>query len=75
MLEEEDSDSENDFNDDEGNLGAQGEFHDSDEYLEEGSTEDSENESTEGAVIQRLKHDLFAEEADEKYDGNTQVVK
>jgi hypothetical protein len=31
--------------------------------------------ATEGVVIQRLKEDLFAEEAEEKYDGNTQVVK
>ena len=72
---EDDFESESDSNDGRDNFDIQSESTDSGESREEGSNEGSVDESTEGTAIQRLKHDLFAEEAEEKNGGNTSVVK
>lgn len=74
VLDEDDSGSGNGCNDDEDDLDVQSESQDSDEYLEEDPNVGSEDESPEG-TFQRLKFDLFAEEAEEKYDGNALILK
>jgi U3 small nucleolar RNA-associated protein MPP10 len=73
ILDEDEDDSGDDFKDEEDNLSSQGETQDSDDSSENGSNAGSNDESVEGTTIQRLRHDLFAEEVEDNDDGNILV--